>query len=112
MWIFNNDSFVSVVEDWADSSMVYVRARRQIDIINFVGDLDIPYEIKHTPKNDYHYRIHLSKNMLSKVLLDQASRIDYSNFKDSIDDNDLHHFAAETWNSGYRNLAERAGRLY
>lgn len=106
MWIFGSNSFVSIVEDWNDNEKVFVRSRRKQDLLDFLSPHSASYEIIHTPKNDYHYRVRIDKCVLGLILCDLASKVNYTNFKDSIDDADLYRFAAETWNSGYRNLHE------
>lgn len=106
MWVFGKDCFVSVVEDWNDNSMVYVRARREKDLRNFLKYCDYPIDINHTPENDYHYRQHLPKKFYAEAIGRMAMNIDYTNYKDAVVDKSLHQFAGETWNSGYRNLAE------
>lgn len=101
MWVCLNNAFVSIVEDVRDSSLVTVRGRRIEDVKNFVGDA---YKILQTDSRDYRFRTTVSKFELSKMLAKCADKIDYGNFKDSVQDDDLKYFYAEVWGSGVRNL--------
>lgn len=101
MWVCLNNSFVSIVEDARDSSLVTVRGRRIEDVQNFVGDA---YKITQTDQRDYRFRATVSKFDLSKMFAKCADKIDYGNFKDSVCDIDLKYFYSEIWASGIRNL--------
>lgn len=108
MWVVTNTGLISIVEDRMDSSMVYVRARRKSDLISFISDVDVPFDIIHSPNNDYDYRVHMSKSILSKILAELPSKINYSNFKNSIPKEDimLKDFASRVWNAGFVTLKE------
>lgn len=101
MWLCLNNSFVSIVEDVQDSSLVTVRGRRIEDVQNFVGS---EYKIMKTDYRDYRFRTTVSKFELSKMLARCADKIVYNNFKDSVKDVDLKCFYGEVWGSGIRNL--------
>ena len=104
MWVFTSTGFVSLVEDWDDTSKVFVRGRRIEDIDNFFGAEG--HSVLHTPNNDYKYRVSIEKSKLADILAQKAREIDYSNFKNSMEDPDLIRFAHEVWCSGVRNLDE------
>ena len=101
MWICLNNAFVSIVEDTKNPTHVFVRGRRFEDVRNFVGDL---YTITQTDHRDYRFRAYVEKFNLSKILAKCADKIDYGNFKDSVQDDDLKYFYGEVWSSGIRNL--------
>lgn len=101
MWLCLNNSFVSIVEDIRDASLVTVRGRRLDDVKNFVGE---SYKITQTDHRDYRFRTTVSKFELSKMLARCADKITYDNFKDSVNDVDLKCFYGEVWGSGIRNL--------
>lgn len=101
MWICLNNSFVSIVEDFRDESLVTVRGRRLDDVKNFVGD---SYKITQTDSRDYRFRTTVSKFELSKMLAKCADKISYNNFKNSVQDEDLKYFYSEVWASGVHNL--------
>lgn len=93
MWVFSEVGFFSVVEDWEDESMVYVRARWRKDLeklkklirkeCSFWVD-----RIKQTPGRDYHFRLHMNKRDWASVLSRLGESIDYGNFKGAILDRD------------------------
>lgn len=47
-------------------------------------------EIQHTPNADYCSRIRISKAELADIMVGKINRIDYSNFKASVNDKPLH----------------------
>ena len=114
MWIVTNTGLVSIVEDRNDSSMVYVRARRESDLLSFISDIDVPFDITHSPNNDYDYRVHMSKAVLSKILADLPNKINYENFKNSIPKEDimLKDFASRVWLAGFSTLKESAVEFF
>ena len=107
MWIFNNDSFVSIVQDLDDPKYVYVRGRRLYDVMNFTGKRE--EDITETPNNDYSFRVKIKKTELAEILMNKAMYINYGNFKNSIplEDSDYIKMCHEVWGSGVRNLDER-----
>lgn len=102
MWICLNNAFVSIVEDYFDSTQVYVRGRREEDVRNFLGDYLTP--ITQTDDRDYRFRAFVPKFDLSKILAKCADRIDYGNFKSSVHDKQLSNTYTEFWISGIANL--------
>ena len=108
MWVFVNDSFVSIVEHDSDATLLQVRARRKVDIKNFLGKEIIPTEIIETPSADYSFRVFLPRFEVARIVSNKIAQIDYGNFKNSIEDDALHDMAAEVWQSGYRNLDSKS----
>lgn len=110
MWIVTNTGLISIVEDRTDSSMVYVRSRRESDLVEFIKDIDLNFEIMYTEEHDYDYRVHMSKTILAKVLAGLANKIDYDNFKNSIPKSDsaLISFAHKVWTAGFTTLKASA----
>jgi hypothetical protein len=52
------------------------------------------------PKSDYEYRVYLTPEELNEFLLDEASNVTYSNFKNSVFDKVLHKFYESVWWAG------------
>ena len=102
MWICLNNAFVSIVEDYAYPECVHVRGRRKQDVLNFLGDYTAL--ITQTDDRDYRFRAFVTKFHLSKILAKCADRIDYGNFKDSVQDKELSSMYTEVWVSGIANL--------
>jgi len=69
-----------------------VRARRK-------GDIEKLFKAKvtHTPKADYPYRATVNTKNVVEALAREVRRIDYSNFKASVKDDDLHRAYEEVW---------------
>lgn len=102
MWICLNDSFVSIVEDYFDNTHVHVRGRRESDVVNFLRN--VKSEITKTDERDYRFRAYISKTVLAKILADSVDKINYTNFKDSVVDENMSKMYTEFWVSGVNNL--------
>lgn len=101
MWVCTNTGFVSIVEYPGEDDLVMVRGRRYEDVANVVGDY---YMITQTETRDYRFRAIIPKEKVADMIAEVVRKIDYSNFKDSVVDDDLYKFYAEIWSSGIRNL--------
>jgi len=96
MWIFTKDGFFSVVQDRDDETVVLVRARRRADLENILKPEELP-GIQDTPGADYGFRIFMDRKRWTSYAAAAASRIDYSNFKGAIEDDELHDFMMAVW---------------
>lgn len=113
MWIFLNDSFVSVVEDRADSSRLVVRARKEGDVERFVqGAMSAELRVVQTDHADYRFRASVPRRVVARVLEAVALSIDYPNFKDSVDDEDRHDAYLRVWSAALALDERRAPRRY
>ena len=56
MWVYLNNSFLSIVENMDDSRLPHVRARKKDDIEAVFPDADVLA----TPAGDYKYRADIS----------------------------------------------------
>jgi len=82
MWIFCNDSYVSIVAHTGKPGMLLVRARK-------AGDIEALFpgaKPKRTPDHDYAFRVELPAHQAGRVLGDRIAAINYPNFKDSVKD--------------------------
>jgi hypothetical protein len=71
-----------------------VRARRKVDLVNIFGpDL----EIVETPDADYRWRIFLEREAFKQIVNSRIDAINYTNFKNSVNDQDLHRMYVELW---------------
>ena len=82
MWLFLSESFVSVVADRADRNRLLVRSRLENDIPRIFSCA----EVFTVPNSDYKYRAFLPREYVAKVISDQLLKIEYINFKDSVED--------------------------
>lgn len=99
MWICFNTGFISVVEDKRSINELVVRARRKDILEKLFPNNEI---VQLDPKiADYKYRIYCSKLEMANIIADNISNIDYSNFKNSVNDYDTHELYADMWNLHY-----------
>jgi len=93
MWVCLTDCFLSIVhKDCADDELL-VRARRKGDIEKVFPDANV----RETLGNDYRYRAVVSREAVSAAMAAEVSRITYDNFKNNVDDHDLHNAYASVW---------------
>jgi len=94
MWLCFNDGFLSVVADKHDPSRLLVRARRRQDLLNAVGK---ETEIVETPDRDYRWRTFIGREDFTAIVGGRIDKIDYTNFKNSVKDHDLHDMYLDFW---------------
>lgn len=95
MWLCLNNAFLSIVsKDCADSELL-VRARRKGDIERVFPKA----EVRQTIGNDYLFRACVSRADVKKAMAKQVDALSYDNFKDSVEDNDLHHAYSGVWST-------------
>lgn len=94
MWIILNDAFFSIVEDTNSRRNLLVRARRH-------GDIEKVFGVDATAGagTDYPYRAFLDRSVVASTIFNHVAAIDYSNFKASIEDPDLHDACMDTWHT-------------
>lgn len=97
MWVFLSDSFVSIVADRGDSRRLLVRARRPDDIHKLVPGA----QVFEDQLADYRWRAFVDRDTVAQALFDKAQAIDYDNFKNSMDDHQLHSAASRVWGTMY-----------
>jgi len=80
MWLFMNDSMLSIVEHRADETVLLVRARNE-------GDIEKVFPMVRTytdPAADYMHRAHVPRDLVAKAIAERIATIGYDNFKNSI----------------------------
>ncbi len=85
MWIFLNNSFLSMVENRNNKEELLVRSRIKGDIEKVFPDSDV-FEIDNS---DYKYRSFVKKTDVSNKLKNLIENINYDNFKNSISSDQL-----------------------
>ena len=95
-----NDGFISAVLDWNDPSgnSLVVRARMREHLENQFPD----ETIVEMGGSDYKYRIFITKQKLSDLMVKRINDIDYHNFKNSVEDDLLHEMYSDIWVVGRR----------
>ncbi|GAB2875418.1 hypothetical protein GCM10027093_08540 [Paraburkholderia jirisanensis] len=94
MWICQNQAFLSIVAS-KDPASLSVRARRKGDIEEVFGT---KYEVFVLPGRDYGFRALIPREVVGVAIAESISKIDYSNFKDSVADAALHDAYMRVWN--------------
>ena len=95
MWIFKNDSFLSIVQDKDDHARLLVRSRIQGDIEQAIPDA----EVFEDAKADYRYRAFVSREALKRAMCDAVDQIDYLNFKGSVKETKRHNAYMSVWSA-------------
>jgi len=95
MWIYLNDAFLSIVQNYSNPALLHVRSRHPGDIERLFPGA----EVKHTPGGDYHFRTDLDRETVAEVLAARIASIDYTNFKNSISDSDRHDVYFDVWSA-------------
>lgn len=93
MWVCLNNAFLSVVAVKEMPDMLLVRGRRYTDLQTLVSH----DKIQHTPNRDYPFRTIITRGELMLHLLEYVKSIEYTNFKDSVDNLDLHDAYMKVW---------------
>ena len=108
MWLFLNDSFVSIVEHRDDPRLLLVRGRFKGDAARFLG-LTAAAEIE-LHQADYRFRIVADRREVERALVRAILRVRYPNFKDSIRTTWRKSIAMRVWSTLAAAQADRGGR--
>jgi hypothetical protein len=77
-----------------DPAKLIVLARRKQDLLNTFGQ---DANIVETKDRHYRWRIFMDRETFKAVVAGQIDAIDYTNFKNSVKDKDLHEMYREFW---------------
>ncbi len=93
MWICLNTGFLSVIAD-KDPAKLIVLARRKRDLLNVFGQ---DAKIVETKDRHYHWRVFIDRENFKAIVAGQIDAINYTNFRNSVKDKDLHEMYTEFW---------------
>ena len=79
MWLFTSEGFVSVVAHSEKPDTLLVRARDEDSLLSLVEATGAT--LRHTPSNDYPYRIEVLRTAYSAWVADQIAALSYTNYK-------------------------------
>jgi len=97
MWIFTNNSFLSVVAHRDKPDILLVRARR-------VGEIEAAFPDAHVfemASADYFFRAEIERKLVTEVMTKQIQSIDYDNFKSSVKDKKRYDAYMDIWSVMY-----------
>ncbi len=95
MWIMLNDAFFSIVKKDCARDELLVRARRPGDIEKVFPEAK--GRLEQSTRSDYAYRAVVKTHVVKTALDGEINRINYANFKDSVQDDDLHDAYMAVW---------------
>jgi hypothetical protein len=95
MWIFQNRSFLSIVQNRDDPNTLLVRAR----VAGHIQQVFPEAKVFTDPKADYLYRALIGRKAVAQAVAATVEKIDYDNFKDSVDDDHLHVAYMKVWST-------------
>lgn len=93
MWVFLNDSCLSIVEHSGKPGHLLVRSRIQ-------GDLERAFpsaEVYEDTTADYRFRADIPREEVKEAMSSAIDRIDYANFKGSVKDSERHNAYMKIW---------------
>jgi hypothetical protein len=93
MWICLTTGFLSVIAD-KDPAKLIVLARRKRDLLNTFGQ---DAKIVETMDRHYRWRVFVDRGNFKAIVAAQIDTIDYTNFRNSVKDKDLHEMYTEFW---------------
>jgi hypothetical protein len=102
LWIFTNQGFISAVTDFNSQGHLLVRARAQ----KHLTALFPKAKVAKTPDADYLYRASIPQAEVARVIAEQVQAVDYTNFKNSIPDDEYHTACSSVWHVMHRYQGE------
>jgi len=97
MWIYLNNSFLSVVQHKDNPKLLHVRARKK-------GDIEAVFHqarVTHTPSGDYKYRTNMGREVMARAMRSQLIALQYTNFKNSVKDPERKMAYMDTWSAAH-----------
>lgn len=110
MWLFLNNSYVSIVQHRDHREKLIVRGRFEGDVERFLQPAlgRAPLKVATTPDADYRFRAIVGRSVVERAMSAAVSGITYPNFKDSIRDAWRKSLALRIWSMLHREQTLRA----
>ena len=96
MWIFLNDSFLSIVDKAEQPDCLMVRARRPGDIEALFPEAKVVEGVG----TDYSFRAEVPRSLVAEAVARRVQQIDYPNFKGSVEDYEREKVYMKIWRAG------------
>jgi hypothetical protein len=93
MWVCLNNAFISIVKADGPGDLMLVRARKKAHL----KELFPREKIIERKARDYRFRVIVKREAVANLLLENVMKINYSNFKDSVKNNELHDLYLDFW---------------
>lgn len=93
MWLSTSTAFLSIVASRDTPELLLVRARVKGHIQRVFPDAKVFTD----PKADYLYRAYIQRKVVAKTVAASIEKISYDNFKDSVEDDQLHVAYMKVW---------------
>jgi hypothetical protein len=100
MWLCFNNAFVSAVAHHSQPDMLVVRARMKEHLENLFPDMKD--RIIMAPERDYRWRVLVDRKQFADLVASRIEEISYTNFKDSVKDDELHDMYLTWWSDHYQ----------
>jgi len=98
MWVFTQYGFISIVVDKKNDNNVLIRARNKTTLPRLFAKNGCKLSVQeHTPNSDYQYRVSVPRTALGILLYREVSKLDYTNFKEHIQNRDYKRLLMEIW---------------
>ena len=98
MWLALSNGWLSIVAHRDKPHYLLVRARNQNHIESYFPDADI-YTITDA---DYPYRADIHRDVVADVMTEYVYDIQYDNYKNSVNEEELHDALISVWQTMYR----------
>jgi hypothetical protein len=111
MWLCLNQGFLSIVESENDPMILKVRARKRDILEKLFPD----QRVIEDSTADYRYRVFVRREKVrecvGRMIMGEQPHpctIDYTNFKNSVEDSELHALYAKFWSDHYAHQHRQA----
>ena len=94
MWLCLNNAFLSIVNKDCPPGSLLVRARRPGDIEKVFGD---KVKVTRSTDSDYLLRAIVAVEQVELAMKRAVRNIEYENFKNSVEDHELHDAYMKVW---------------
>lgn len=98
MWLALSNGWLSIVAHRDKPEHVLVRARNQNHIESYFPDADIYTDAD----ADYPYRADIHRDVVADVMTEYVYDIQYDNYKNSVNEEELHDALIGVWQTMYR----------
>ncbi len=107
MWLFVKDAFLSIVKYAEDPTALLVRARIKGDIERIFATA----AVTETSHADYRFRAVIPREEVARAIAEEARKINYTNFKDSVKEEDRHDAYMNCWSIMWRLQEQRLKQM-